>query len=377
MVKNIVRCVERFLCKKLKINYQILIIFSLICLVVSYKTGLKHDYRQYIGQWMLVLSNDDPWRTNNAYGPLHNIFAYLLPISNLAPKVLIVGFFLLAHGLLIYEISDRNWREISLGYFLSIPANFLFIGVVVIYGLNDSFVAAILVLSILARNKRFMGVSGGLVGLAALVKFYPVLLLPFFALDDRKISIKLLSWGGFVFFLGMCIGYALWGASVFSPILFGAERGPKLMSVIAALRSLLGDTDIVLFLIKFNSAFVIVGVTLAFFAVRKIDLNWLPSAVIGYFVVLTLYKVGHQQFYLPLISMVSALPLVKDRDARFLLVCMIPFVLCVSIYQFGFQFGSDQYREKLGWVGSYGGFFFFLVSILTLSLFFRMRKSRH
>ena len=54
------------------------------------------------------------------------------------------------------------------------------------YGLNDAFVAALLTVAVIFRHRRYVLTAGVLVGLAALTKYYPLLLLPFFALDGRR-----------------------------------------------------------------------------------------------------------------------------------------------------------------------------------------------
>jgi hypothetical protein len=51
-------------------------IWSLAMLWLSLASGTRHDYNAYLSQWKLVLSVVNPWSTDNAYGPLHNLLAY-------------------------------------------------------------------------------------------------------------------------------------------------------------------------------------------------------------------------------------------------------------------------------------------------------------
>ena len=44
-------------------------------------------------------------------------------------------------------------------------------------------------------------------------------------------SLKCILSGFLVFAIGMLIAYLIWGNEVFSPIIFGAERSPKLLSI--------------------------------------------------------------------------------------------------------------------------------------------------
>src|SRR6476469_7330685 len=66
--------------------------------------GVQHDYGPYLAQWRLVLSGSDPWSTDNAYGPLHNVLAYLLPAGDLAPKLAIAGALLAANAVLLRRL---------------------------------------------------------------------------------------------------------------------------------------------------------------------------------------------------------------------------------------------------------------------------------
>jgi hypothetical protein len=60
---------------------------------IAVTSGAQHDYIAYLSESELVLSGADPWSTDNAYGPLHNILAYLL-----APKMCIVTALLVANA---------------------------------------------------------------------------------------------------------------------------------------------------------------------------------------------------------------------------------------------------------------------------------------
>jgi hypothetical protein len=61
-------------------------IWSGFVIALTLASGIQHDYRAYLRQWLLVTS-DNPWSIGNAYGPVHNLFALLLPIGRLAPEL--------------------------------------------------------------------------------------------------------------------------------------------------------------------------------------------------------------------------------------------------------------------------------------------------
>jgi hypothetical protein len=132
------------------------ILWSVLMLWLCWSYGtIDHDYQAYIAQWQLVVDGDNPWSTDNRYGPLHNVFAFLLPLGPLAPKFFMVGALLIANAALILSlIRERGLAGIQLVYFLAIPTNLLVIAVGGWRGLNDSVVAALLVFAVLCRHRR-------------------------------------------------------------------------------------------------------------------------------------------------------------------------------------------------------------------------------
>src|SRR5262249_54269588 len=95
----------------------------------------------------------------------------------------------------------------------------------------------------------------------------------------------------------------------------------------------------------------------------KARLNWLEGVVIGYLVMLTLYKVGHQWFYLPWLFMVASLPLVGKQSADRMAIILLPAVLLLSLHQFGYQFGSDSYNSETA-----SGFIAFFLSTVSIAV---------
>ncbi len=346
---------------------------------LCWNKGIKHDYVHYIRQWQLVLDGADPWSTSNAYGPIHTVLAFLLPYGVLAPKFFVVTALLLANAALFVSLlRERGLAPISLIYVLAIPTNVLTIGVSFIYGLNDALVAALIVGAVLLRLREHFIACGVLIGLAALVKFYPLLLLPFFALDERRLRWPVILSGLAVFLVGMCLAMAVWGQRPLHPIFHGSARDAKLMSILKSLANLHVKSEVLTWLKHYNSAVVAAGVAMTFVCTWIAKRNWLEAAVLGYLVMLTLYKVGHQQFYLPWLFMVAALPLLNTPSGDRMAIILIPAVLLLSLYHFGFAFASHGYRGDLRWVRSYGGLIAFPVSVATIALcvvdFWRQRS---
>ena len=95
----------------------IMLILTALAVMVTIYGGVRHDYGDYLKQWALVLEGADPWSTNNAYGPLHNAFAWLVPIGELAPKLFTATALLLVNGLLLLIVS---WISGLIGFGLNV-----------------------------------------------------------------------------------------------------------------------------------------------------------------------------------------------------------------------------------------------------------------
>lgn len=348
-----------------------LVLWSLLMFLLCWRSGpYHHDYLSYVrNQWQLLLDGGDPWSTKkNTYGPAYTVIGYLLPWGILAPKFFMVGVMLLANAALVLKLMrQRGMSPIQAIYLLAIPTNVLLIGAGVVYGLNDTIVAALLVFAVLLRHRGDLLAAGGFVGLAALTKFYPLLLLPFFAIEGSRLRWSVIAIGTAVFFVGLAAAMAVWGHGPVDAILKGSIRSPKLLSILAALKSAFGHNEVVDWLLRNNIYFVVSGVAAVFLFAWRARLNWLEGAVLGYLVMLTLYKVGHQQFYIPWLFMVGSLPLVNKRSADRIAIILLPAVLMLSLYHFGYEFASDQYHHVLGWVRLYGGFIAFPVSAASIA----------
>ena len=293
-----------------------LILWSLLMLYLAWQQGIQHDYGAYLKQWHLLLDGADPWSDSNSYGPLHTLIGYFLPAGQLAPKLFMVGALLVANGALALSLlRERGPSPILIVYLLAVPTNVLVVGMGVVYGLNDALVAALLVMSVLLRLRGKFVATGIAIGAAALLKYYPLLLLRFFALDGRRLHWPVIASGLAVFCAGMAAAYALWGEELLERMSYSAGRRAKLLSILAPLSKFLGKDGIVRWLLDYNAYLVVSGVAATFLLTWRSGRNWLEATVLGYLVMLTLYKVGHQQFYLPWLFMVAALPLVNERSA--------------------------------------------------------------
>ena len=330
-------------------------------LIVS--SGAVHDYEAYLTQWQHVNSGGDPWESSgipiNAYGPLHTAFAVLAEQGDFVPKT-IFGFAFLALNAVLFQLILRQQPTVGtlVAYSILIPFNYLVIGVVFVFGNNDALVAALIGFAILARMRGLLISAGVLFGLAILLKYYPALLLPFLALDGRRIQWKVIAAASATVIFGLVITAAQWGESFASALLFGAGRGPSVLSLIAHL-NYFGTPDVLMLpILRYNSLVVLMTVSVIFAVAWWKRLGWLESMTLAMLMMVATYKVGHQQFLLSWIVMLVAL-LVDGRRQRVRIVYFsLPLVLFLSGYQIVFEqywlagvFWDDEasiVREQMG-----------------------------
>ena len=109
-------------------------------------------------------------------------------INPLVPKILFSGSSLIilimlqTRRNLIGKIDNQDLLFILLIY----PLFPFTIIISYIYGINDSIIALLIILACTMRRQEKMVATGTLIGLGALLKFYPILFLPFFSLVQKK-----------------------------------------------------------------------------------------------------------------------------------------------------------------------------------------------
>ena len=303
-----------------------LTLFFLIILVVSLSifSGTGSDYGLYLKMWSASNAGANPWSSNfdgikipnNSYGPLHSLLGYLALINSMMPKILIaitgvMIFIILLHAKNLHknEIKNNDLFFILISY----PLFPLTIISTYLFGINDSIVALIIILACESRKQERMIFTGVLIGLAALLKFYPILFLAFFSLDTKKgVSFKCILSGFLIFIMGMLIAYLIWGNEVFSPFIFGAERSPKLLSIFKFVEVIinsyyLSETSqkFLQTLLSYNTYILIAVVVAVFIHSLMAQIEWEYVSLIGILLIFASYKVGHPHFYLSWAAMLA------------------------------------------------------------------------
>ena len=354
----------------------ILSVSAAVALLLTVLLGATHDYPAYVDQWRLVLDGLDPWSTDNAYGPLHNAFALLVPLHPLAPKVFTVAAMLIANGLLVLRLERlRPFAEWRTTYVAVFAANALILICGIWYGNNDVFVAALVMGAVLARLDRRVVLAGVLLGLATLDKYYPLLLVPFFALDARSFNTRLTLSALLTFVAGLGAGIVLWGSDFLEALRFGVGRDATILSILRPIVGIGRDLGIARYtdlLVLYNGPVLLLVWLLAFILAWRRRDSWLVSASWGFFALLLTYKVGHQQFWVTWLALVACLPLLDSPEADRLARVSLPFATFLSVFQLGFALiHPTYYRGGLHFIPNYIGFISFGLGVWTLWRFLR------
>ncbi len=168
-----------------------------------------------------------------------------------AIAVVAANAFLVNQLILTNDIRHEDWdfqNAWIFFYVIAVPANVLIISMGFAYGLNDTLVAALVVAAIIARHRGLVLVAGASLGLAALLKYYPVFLIPLFALENWRFRPRLVVGAAAVFLVGFAAAVWIWGDAFLVSFDNNVARGPKLFSILAALKShqsLFGGAEIV------------------------------------------------------------------------------------------------------------------------------------
>lgn len=308
-----------------------------ICVLV----GSTHDYAAYLSQWQITWAGHDPWAREidgqavsiNAYGPGHLVFAPLVALHPFLPKAVLVLMVMAVFALVLRARATRDgfWR-----FAMLFPLAPLVLVSVTIFGNNDIVPALCLVLAVSAFAGGRSNWAGALIGVGALVKFYPLLFAAFLVARDGRISLRVPLVAAAVFAAGMGVSYAIWGDSVLSPFLFGQERHAKMLSILRFLSPLgeVANSGWFQHLLDHNSKYVLGVAALVALHGWLARLDWEITAVLGVLMVFAVYKVGHPQFYVTWVALLAwVLARQDDGPANRVAVAFLPVTAVLSLYQ--------------------------------------------
>lgn len=288
-------------------------------LLVTLVAGPRHDYPAYLEIWKVALEGKDPWWIHpkwgyplNAYGPLFLALAPLAALNELAPKLLFATVFLVL-GLAILASFRRDARLRGRAIFVLLMLSFLnpyFWSEIAFYGHFDILVAFCCVVAVLCRlmSGRRDGAAGVALGLGILLKYLPVVLLPFLVVSmgvtasghkRLEIRTRLLVSAMTTVAAGILAATWNWGRAPLKALEFVSTRGSAGMSIFRFLRGqyspLEGLTDL-----SNVDAYALPALAVAGMAVfgwclwRRLDVP--TSAAAGALVTLLFYRVGFPQY---------------------------------------------------------------------------------
>jgi hypothetical protein len=294
----------------------VLIAFSAVFLATAAITGSRGDYDvQYAPLWSAILNGQNAWTWDftgnevvNGYGPLFNALAPMTWFNPLFNKLLFAFSYLVYVIWLIKEYGQRRGLDAASWPCFCLLLLNLFPWVQIAYlGYFDVLVGLACVASVHSFVRRKDLLSGTYLAFGILLKFMPIVILPFLAFDGRRFYFRLV--GGCIAFvaLGFLASILVWGTSTFAPLAFAATRSPiwsiydVVNSTHSPLRVIWGTPHA-----EWLEKPLLLTAGLSVFAwcmVRQIEPSL--SATLAILLTLLLYRIGFANYYLVFLCMIS------------------------------------------------------------------------
>jgi len=296
----------------------VLILLSFAFLALTVQRGGIQDYYFYLQMWREVRLGHDPWffaygvfgkYPMNAYGPLFNIFAIPALVNPLLPKLLFAGAYL------VYAVSlieGRGKYRLQAGFAWPLLVVWFWMPYCWVelanFGHFDVVVGLLCAAAVEARVRQRDVISGICLGLGVLLKFMPIVLLPFLILDRGRPRYRLLSAAAVTIVLGLGASVLLWGPATFRPLIFAAGRSSHHLSIYRFLKGYYSPLQ----WLNFNEdpdqaapVFMLMALLWAWLWVRKRMIEPAPAAVLAVLVTLMFYQVGFAQYHMVLFVLAS------------------------------------------------------------------------
>jgi hypothetical protein len=270
------------------------------------------DYRDYLDEWNVVLEGGNPWvdEANNAYGPLFNALAPLVWINPIANKLLFAFSYLVYVIWLVKdvalrgELGARSWPWLCL-WFLN-PFPWIEIAY---FGYFDVVVGLACLAAVHSLLGKKDGTAGSFLALGILLKFMPIVIVPFLGFNERRLHIRLLGFCVGIVILGFAVSVLVWGTSTFLPLAFAAERTPRW-----SIYSVLGSADSLLRLFSDSANFALDWLEKPLLVTAGLGVfGWCVlrrtgpalSAALAILVTLLFYRVGYINYQMVFFVLIS------------------------------------------------------------------------
>ena len=297
-----------------------IIVFSTVFLAVTVVRGSIQDYAAFEGMWREVLRGHDPWFYTygvfgkyplNAYGPLFNLLAIPAWVHPLLPKLL---FALLYLAMATWLVKAAVARLLP-GYWL-VPVLLLLLWFwlpyawveIANYGHFDVLVGLLCLMAIEARRRGRDVMAGTALAAGMLLKFMPLVLLPFLAVERGRVRLRLLAAAIVSLALGMGASAFYWGPSTFRPLVFAAGRSSHHLSVYRFLKgrfSPLHAIEIHENADEWAPFLMLMALALLWRWTQRRQIDAATSSVIAILVTLMFYQVGFPQYQMVLFVLIS------------------------------------------------------------------------
>jgi hypothetical protein len=345
---------------------RLFIVLALVFLGVTVYAGGIQDYYFYLAMWHGVLNRGDPWAITqgafgtypmNAYGPLFNVLAIPAWINPLLPKLLFADAYLAFAVWLIKDGAGRRrsaWEKFTLFAWLFNPYVWIEIPC---FGHFDVLVGLCCVAAVAARACGRDVRSGVCLGLGALIKFMPIVLLPFLALDRPRYRYRLLGTAVGIVAAGFLVSVLIWGSSTFRPVLFAAERTSQHLSIFRFLKGrnsplrLIGlreDLD------RLAGPVMLLALLRAWLWFRRNQIHVIPASVLAILILVSLYPVGFPQYQMVLFLLSSfwvtrETPVIPNRAfLLFALVCHFAWLSFFVVFESISNIDNYNMQEWIG-----------------------------
>ena len=122
-------------------------------------------------------------------------------------------------------------------------------------------------------------------------------------------------------------------------------------------------------LIRYNVLFVVAACAVVFALVYLLRLSWIESATLALLCLLLTYKVGHPQFFVPLMVLFVGLLIAATPRALWLAYCCIPLAIFLSLFELGYAWLTDAYYTELHIVRNDSGIYAFGLGVITVAVY--------
>jgi hypothetical protein len=373
---------------RFKASYNLFLLQVLLIIIyasfipVLIKTGIQHDHLYYIEIWNLDSQGLNPYSIRNGYGPINIVLGKLISLNTIAPKLFMLINFAISLLILTAHLKDKIVTKKQIVQILVlIPLNPLFIYITVIYGLNDTLIASLIIYAVIFNQKKNSRLTGLMLALAALTKVYAVFLVPMFCLKNKKIDWNTVKSFISTFLIGNILSFFLFGKGYVDGMLDNATRSSSLLSPLDGLKHLFTDgvlfnsksifldwLEIAIYVLQVINPIIVLLVFLTLFRFAKNqNVDWLESSAVIFLASLCFYKVVHPQFFLVFQILVALLLITGNPIQNRIAKNFLPVLMFLSIFQLIYSLDFNSVIYSFFYL--YGGFIFFPICLLSLYLY--------